>query len=506
MKDTQQELDLLIRSRHPFIAVDAADERRVEALLDRVARAQGLSLYIWSVTSGMRRAGSLAALNRGTTFEQALESAKRMTREAVFLFKDLQTWLTDPTTLRLLLDLAPHFAMDRSTLVMTGPDLQIPSRLKPLCARWVMPLPTRKELKALVRRVVEDFSTGIAVRVDLGEEDLRRLLDALMGMGHMEAERAIRVAVADDLALTAEDIDGVLEAKREILRAGGVLEYVPVESSLGEVGGLENLKRWLARRRGGLTPEAREFGLPPPKGVILLGVQGCGKSLVCKAVAADWGLPLLRLEAGRIYDKFIGESDKNLEQALRAAEHMAPCVLMIDEIEKAFAYSASADSDAGLSQRIFGRLLNWLQERKGAVFVVATCNDISKLPPELVRKGRFDEIFFVDLPRPAERRQIFAVHIRGRGRVAEEFDLDRLAAGSEGFSGAEIEEAVVAGLYAAFAQGQALSTDVILQELSVTRPLSVTRAAEVEALRSWARDRAVLAGGPAPDATTGSES
>jgi SpoVK/Ycf46/Vps4 family AAA+-type ATPase len=268
---------------------------------------------------------------------------------------------------------------------------------------------------------------------------------------------------------------------------------VAPEENLAEVGGFLALKAWLAKRARAFEPAAKDFGIQMPKGILLLGVQGCGKTLVARAVAREWRLPLLKLEVGRLYDKFIGESEKNLERMLRSAEQMAPCVLMIDEIEKGLAWSASSESDAGLSKRIFGRLLGWLQDRKAPVFVVATCNNISLLPPEMTRKGRFDEIFFVDLPTPAERRDIFGVHLRKRKRDPTGFDLDALAAAAEGFSGAEIEQAVVAGLYTAFSRSAELTTAILIEELRTTKPLSVTRREEVDALRAWARDRTVSA-------------
>jgi SpoVK/Ycf46/Vps4 family AAA+-type ATPase len=331
------------------------------------------------------------------------------------------------------------------------------------------------------------------VTVRLPDADLDRLVERLRGFTAFEAERAVTRAIVQDRTLDAGDIDTIIEIKKELLRKDGVLEYVAPEENLAEVGGFENLKGWLGKRAKAFAPEARQYGIEWPRGILLLGVQGGGKTLVARAVAKEWGLPLLKLEATRLYDKYIGETEKNLERALQTAEHMAPCVLMIDELEKGLSYSAGADSDAGLSKRVFGRLLGWLQDRKAPVFVVATSNNINELPPELTRKGRFDEIFFVDLPTPAERREIFAVHLRKRKRNPALFDLDALAAASEGFTGAEIEQAVVSALYTAFSKGMEVTSAIIAAELSATRPLSVTRAEEVTALRDWARDRTVTA-------------
>lgn len=497
MIDARKEFQLLIRSRYPFVAIHSADEARIESLLDSVARAEDMPFFIWTSTRGLRRSGGLLGGGRGRTLEEALDEAKAMSAEALFLFKDLHAHLQDPATVRRLLDLAGFFRADRRALVMAGADLVLPAALRHHCATLRLALPTDEELKRLAWRVVHDFSQGQDVEVAMSSEAFLRLIDSLRGLNHLEAERALCRAVADDLRLSVDDVDEVMRIKKEVLQEGGVLEYVPVDVGPEDVGGLEALKAWLRLRRDALSPKAREFGLPAPKGVILLGVQGCGKSLAAKAAAADWAMPLLRLEAGRIYDKYIGESDKNLERALDAAEHMAPCILMIDEIEKAFAYGRSAESDGGLSQRIFGRLLTWLQDRKAPVFLVATCNDVTQLPPELMRKGRFDEIFFVDLPDRDERLAILRVHLRTRGRDPDTFDLAALADASDGFSGAELEQAIVAGLYAAFAKEELLTTDTVLAELAATQPLSVTRREEIEALRAWAVGRTVPAGGTA---------
>jgi AAA+ superfamily predicted ATPase len=376
---------------------------------------------------------------------------------------------------------------------MAGPDVLLPAKLRPLCGTWALPLPDEDELRALAKKVVHDFSGHLPVKVSLSDEEFTRLVKSLKGMTAQEAERALCRAVADDFALTPDDLQGILEMKRRVLEEGGVLEYVALHTGMEEVGGLAALKHWLGLRREAFGERAKQFGLQPPKGVLLLGVQGCGKSLAAQAVAFDWKLPLLRLEAGRLYDKYIGESDKNLERALRTAEHMAPCVLWVDEIEKAFAYASSADSDGGLSRRIFGRLLGWLQDRAAPVFLVATSNDVSQLPPELIRKGRFDEMFFVDLPTAAERRAILAIHVRRRGRDPDTFDLDACAEAAEGFSGAELEQAVVSALYEAFGAGQELGTAHLLAALASTQPLSVSRREDVAALRAWARGRAVPA-------------
>jgi AAA+ superfamily predicted ATPase len=494
MIDARNELALLLRSRYPFVHVRSADERRVENLVAGVAREEGLRLYVWSATRGLRRSGDIAAPPAGETLEAALDEVRRHTAENVYLLKDMHVFLQEPKVVRRLLDLAPLLAADRRALVFCGPRVDVPADLRHHCATLELPLPSETELERLAWRVVHDFSQGQPVRMDLDSDAFLRLIEGLKGLTLLEAERALCRAVADDLALTRDDIEGIAKIKERVLRESGVLEYVPVDIGPEALAGLAGLKRWLVRRRDAMTAAARDFGLPPPKGIVLLGVQGCGKSLAARFTAALWQLPLLRLEAGRIYDKYVGESDKRLEQALESAEHMAPCIMMIDEIEKAFAYGASADVDGGLSRRILGRLLTWLQEREAPVFIVATCNDVTQLPPELVRKGRFDEIFFIDLPDAAERGAIFEVHIAARDREPGDFDLTALAEASDGFSGAEIEQVVVAGLYAAFPRREPLTTAILLAEIAATRPLSVTRAENIAALRAWAKGRAVPAG------------
>jgi SpoVK/Ycf46/Vps4 family AAA+-type ATPase len=296
----------------------------------------------------------------------------------------------------------------------------------------------------------------------------------------------------EDGCLRAADVDRALAAKRKIVQQDGLLEYWPAEEGMKEVAGLAGLKGWLAKRRAIVADPMRasEFGLSFPKGVLLLGVPGCGKSLCAKAVAHEWGLPLLKLDPANLYDKYVGDSEKNFKRAMQTAERLAPIVLWIDELEKAFA-GGSGDEDGGVSRRVFGAFLSWLQERRGDVFVVATSNDVAKLPPEFIRKGRFDEVFFVDLPKPEPRREIFSIHLRKRKQDPERFDTEALAAATEGFSGAEMEQAVIGGLYTAFACNAPLTTEMLLHEVSATRPLSRTMRERLEDLRSWAAERTV---------------
>ena len=487
------DLALMIQSRYPFIAVETSEEERLETMLAQVAGELRVPFFVWTVTNGLHRHGLPNAIYDSQQPLKGLNNVAAMTGEAIFLMKDLHRYLSEPAVVRKCLDLAPAFGHDRRVIVMSSVKVELPSELAPLTARFTLDLPGTDELKSVVTRVVAECSRERPVSMGLSAADLDRLVDRLRGFTAFEAERAVTQAILRDNTLDAKDIDFIVELKKEMLRKDGVLEYVSPEENLAEVGGFKNLKAWLEKRKKAFTAEARNFGLEPSRGILLLGIQGGGKTLIARAVAREWGLPLLKMEPARLYDKFVGETEKNLDRALRVAEQMAPCVLMIDELEKGLSYNPGGDADAGLSKRVFGRLLAWLQDRKAPVFVVATSNDIGQLPPELTRKGRFDEIFFVDLPNAAERKEIFAVHLRKRKRDPRLFDLAALAAAAEGFSGAEIEQAVVAGLYTAFSRGVEVSSAIIIEELNATKPLSVTRAESVDALREWARDRTVMA-------------
>jgi len=328
----------------------------------------------------------------------------------------------------------------------------------------------------------------------LDEDDVRNLLSHLRGLTLMEVRKVLTQAMVADNELGPRDIERVLDTKREIVRRTGVLEYFPAEDDLSSIAGLGRLRRWLESRAAVFSDAARasQYGLEPPRGLLLVGVQGCGKSLCAKAVARTWKVPLIRLDPARLYNKYIGETEKNLRLAMETAERLAPVVLWVDEIEKSLGTSGS-DNDGGSAQRVLGTFLAWLQEKKESVFVVATSNDISRLPPELLRKGRFDEIFFVDLPEAAAREQILALHLRKRGRDPSEFDLAQLAELGDGFSGAELEQAIVSGLYAAFAEDRPLTTADVAREITDTKPLSTTMAEPIAALRSWARGRTVPA-------------
>ncbi|MCH8053674.1 MAG: AAA family ATPase [Planctomycetes bacterium] len=359
--------------------------------------------------------------------------------------------------------------------------------------RLELALPDEKELEQIVRKTLRRLNKNKKIDIEITRSTWRTIIRNLRGLNRRQVDQIIVDVVADDRRFDEADINDILAFKRRAVQSGSLLEYVQCPVDINEIGGISRLKRWLKQRQNAVSDKATEFGLEAPRGVLLLGVQGAGKSFCAKAIATAWQRPLLRMDPGALYDRYIGESERRLRDALRQAEVMAPIILWIDEIEKAFASAASRSSDGGLSQRMFGSLLTWMQEHTEPVFLVATANDIEALPPELLRKGRFDEIFFVDLPKKTARKQIFSIHLKKRNRDPKEFDMQALADASDGYSGAEIEQAIIAGMHDAFAEGENLTTERIVRVLQDSPPLSVTMAEKVQVLRNWAKGRCVPA-------------
>jgi hypothetical protein len=488
------DLTLLIRSRHPMIAVECDDEARLLAHLADSCGTLGLPLFTWSVTDGIRRAGAGTPVYETGEPAKALAHVEAAKLPAVYLFRDLGPWLNDARLVRMLREAAQAADALRTTLVLSGVSIELPAELKPLAARFSLDLPEREELRALVLDEFKELNRGHAYEYRMSREELDRFVGQLAGLSAPEARRVVARCLVEDGVLDIHGIGVAVEAKKGRVESSGVLEFEDARKNPVTIGGLANLKGWLARARTGYSERAHELGLEPPRGILLVGVQGCGKSLACRTVANDWGLPLLRLDAGRLFDKYVGESEKNLRKAFQTAESVAPVVLWIDEIEKAFATGSGGDVDGGLSRRLLGAFLTWLQEKKPGVFVAATANDLSAVPPELLRKGRFDEIFFVDLPSPEEREAIFRLHLERRKQDPAGFDLGALVQASDGFSGAEIEQAIVTALYAMIAdQDAALTTERLVAELGSTVPLSRSRREDIEALRAYATDRFVPA-------------
>jgi SpoVK/Ycf46/Vps4 family AAA+-type ATPase len=488
-----QELELLVTSRIPVIAVESREETRVVDLFRRIATRQGLPLYRWTASDGLRRIDGEGGVAGGYLKpSDALGRIRGLSGPGLFLWLDFHPYLKDPLNLRLLREIAQTASLARRTLVLVSPRLDLPDEIAHHAARYRLPMPDPEALKSLVleeARLWAQVNPGR--RVQARSADLEALRRHLRGLTLADARRLVRTAIHDDGAITDRDVVEITEQKFRLLGQGGVLSFELETAGLAEVAGLQALKTWLTRRRPVFLAEEPLPGLDPPKGILLLGVQGAGKSLAAKAVAGAWGVPLLRLDFGTLYNKYYGETERNLREALHTAAAMAPAVLWMDEIEKGVAVDTEG---GGPSRRILGTLLTWMAERKAKVFMVATANDIESLPPEFLRKGRFDEVFFVDLPNAEVRERIFEIHLAKRGQDPSGFDLAELARLSEGFSGAEIEQAVVASLYIAHTGKAGLSMDHLTEELARTRPLSVLMAEKIADLRAWAAERTVSAG------------
>jgi SpoVK/Ycf46/Vps4 family AAA+-type ATPase len=554
MTDGLERLKILINSSTPIIVMETAEETLAVGMVRTACSELSMATFEWSIADGLVRSGSqvpadarkisvttaapptptslsprpsesdrlaramLARQGADTAADghaassiyntrepvQALANMESMTLEAVFILKDFHRHMDDPVVVRRLRDVGQKFSANRRTVVITAPEIAVPSELTTLVEYFNLPLPDRDRMRDIIRETFTRLSKTYTLKLQLDSAGVDAVAANLRGLTEEEAERATCQALVARYALCQETVTDVLEAKKQLLKHSGMLEFIDACDNMGSVAGLENLKHWLGQRRGAWEDSAREFGLEPPHGVIILGVQGCGKSLCARAVAGEWKLPLVKFDTAAVYDKYIGETEKRIRKVFQVAEGLAPCVVWIDELEKVFAGSGpdSASADAGVSSRLLASFLSWMQDRKAAVFVAATCNNVTVLPPELIRKGRFDELFFVDLPNRAERKQIFSIQLAKRKRNPTEFDLERVAEAAMGYSGAEIDAAVQTGLYAAFSEKKSLTTQSLLDALAQTVPLSTTRAEEIEALRDWARTRAVGASALNPSEMT----
>jgi len=494
-----ERLRSFLNPRHPCLRIVTHEESEARDLVRSAAAGLGLAPWSWSVTTGLRPgdlAGTVSIPGTENPGAALVYVATQVHEASLFIAHDLADHLQDARVLRAWRDLVERprdGAGPLVQMVMIDHTERVPDVVAALSTPYRIELPDDEEIGKLCRRVIARINRRTPVDASISTELFQRLMLHLRGLSRRQVESVIAEAVVNDLAITEEDIAVVIEAKRRVFESLGVLDFVKAPTSLDDIGGLDKLKRWLAVRQESFSESAGEYGLTPPRGVLLLGVQGAGKSLAAKAIATAWMRPLMRLDPGALYDRYVGESERRLRDALRQAEAMAPMVLWIDEIEKGFASASSTSTDGGLSRRMFGSLLTWMQEHRSRVFLVATANDIEALPPELLRKGRFDEVFFVDLPNAAARRRIFEIHLKRRKQDAAKFDLDSLAGAAEGFSGAEIEQAVLAGLHEAFSNRTRLTTRRLLDALGATSPLSVTMREKVDALRVWASGRCVPA-------------
>ncbi len=490
----QGDIRLLIRSGTPLVVIETHEENRAVELFQHVLVDVLRPLYRWSVTRGLRRL-DIDTADFGTDPhrepEGLLKHIALVTEPSIFLLLDFHPYLREPLNVRKLREIVLRHDTLEHTVVLISPELKLPPELQFHAARLELSLPDRDTLDQLVREEAFRWSQAHdGRRVRVNRRSLDMLVRNLQGLALEDARQLARKAIFNDGAITDSDLERVMRQKFQLMNRGGVLSYEYDLVDFDDIAGLTRLKQWLMERKRVLEGDAASLGLDPPKGVLLLGVQGCGKSLAAKAVASGFGMPLLRLDFGALYNKYHGETERNLRESLAGASVMAPCVLWIDEIEKGISVS---DSDSGTSKRVLGTLLTWMAEREDPVFLVATANDIEALPPELVRKGRFDEIFFVDLPKPDVRARIFEIHLKKRKLDPAEFDLDALAEAAEGFSGAEIEQAVVSALYAALAADAQADQSSVLEAIRTTRPLSVVMAERIAALRHWASSRTVPA-------------
>lgn len=477
-----EEFELLLRARYPLIYIPTREEERVEAAISHSAKQQGnRGVYTWDFVDGYQGNPNDAGFGRRNPL-QALEFVEKVpaTVGAVFILRDFHRFLDDVAVARKLRNLGRLLKSQPKNIVILSPQIAIPDDLSEVLTVLEFPLPHTSEIKAELERLLAATGQTLEPRV------LDEFVRSCQGLSMERIRRVMAKAIATHTTLQAEDVELILEEKRQTIRQTQILDFYPAAEKISDIGGLDNLKDWLLRRGGSFSERARQYGLPHPRGLLLVGIQGTGKSLTAKAIAHHWHLPLLRLDVGRLFAGLVGESESRTRQMIQLAEALAPCVLWIDEIDKAFA-GIEGRGDAGTTSRVFGTFITWLAEKTSPVFVVATANNIQTLPPEMLRRGRFDEIFFVGLPSQEERRAIFAVHLsRLRPHNLQSYDLDRLAYETPDFSGAEIEQMIVEAMHIGFSQNRDFTTDDILEAASQIIPLARTAQDQIRMLQDWA--------------------
>jgi SpoVK/Ycf46/Vps4 family AAA+-type ATPase len=480
-------IEYLIRARYSIIYIVSGEETRVESTVREIASGRAKKLFIWSITKGLETEG-------GNTLSEMREPLKVLDHiietknDGIFILRDFHPYMKDPVVVRKLRDVNRILKNSYKNIILLSPVMSIPVELEKEVAVVDFDLPTKEVIDEIIEKILRSIENPSQTKIFSDQSYRHKVIDAALGLTAEEAENVF----AKSLVQTGDfDIDIILSDKEQIIRKSGVLEYYKAQEDFQDVGGLENLKVWLKRRGLAFSEEAREFGLPQPKGILLIGIPGCGKSLTAKAISSLWKLPLLRLDVGKVFSSLVGSSEENVRRAIMTAESIAPSILWLDELEKGFAgIGSSGMSDAGTSARVFGTFLTWLQEKTSPVFVVATSNNITKLPPELLRKGRFDEIFYIDLPNKTERKEIFGIHLRKRKREIEKFDLDKLSEVTGGYSGSEIEEMIISGLYDAFENNEDVNDERLFTSVKEMIPLSHTMEDEIKMIREWAKTRA----------------
>lgn len=482
--DSRRRIEVMIRARYPLVYVVSNEEQRVVESIRSIANERKKRLYIWSITKGLEcdDGNCIADLREPI---KMLDFLMESNNNGLYVLKDFHPFLNDPVVVRKLRDVNAELKTTMKNAIILSPILKIPQEADKEIAVVDYSLPGREDLRRIIENIIR--STGTADNIK-EEDEKEKIIDAALGLTAEEAENVF----AKSLVQTGTfDISVILSEKEQIIRKSGVLEYYSAREEMKEIGGLDTLKAWLKKRNKAFTKEAREFGLPQPKGVLMIGIPGCGKSLTAKAISSLWQLPLLRLDVGKVFSSLVGSSEENVRKAIMTAESIAPSILWLDELEKGFSgMGSSGTSDGGTSARVFGTFLTWLQEKTSPVFVVATSNNISQLPPELLRKGRFDEIFYIDLPTKEEREEIFSIHLAKRKRDAALFNLETLAEKTKGYSGSEIEEIVISSLYDAFDRGTDIDQETLEHTALGMIPLSQTMQEEISTIREWAKLRA----------------
>jgi ATP-dependent 26S proteasome regulatory subunit len=486
--DVREELSILVRSRQPLLSFVTGEEERAREILERLAVELGnRELFFWNSVMGFRK------VSAGTnTLEEgrmdpltALQRLEAYRGEAIFVLEDFHPYFEEPVVVRMLRNLLYSLRSAKKTAILLTPSFKLPHELRDDVPQVFLPLPDYEALGDLLQAVCE----GRDVKVDLTKEGKEKLVKSALGLTENQARSVFVKSILKHQVLDQSAIHLVLSEKQKIIKKDEVLEFFPAREKISDIGGLDNLKEWLKKRDKAFSDRAKDYGLPNPKGILIIGVQGTGKSLTAKATSALWRLPLLRMDMGKVFGSLVGESEERIRKALLLAETISPCILWIDEIEKGFA-SVVGSGDSGTSARVFGTFLTWMQEKEKPVFVIATGNDIANLPPELMRKGRFDEIFFVDLPTYEERMEILRVHLARVRPVIRNYDVAFLAGETEGFSGAEIEQSIINAMYNAFDDGEReFSTEDILRGAREVIPIAKLMSERIEKLRDWASER-----------------
>jgi SpoVK/Ycf46/Vps4 family AAA+-type ATPase len=477
------ELNLTLRARYPLIYIPSAEEERVEAIIINVAKSLGRSIYIWDFVDGYQSNPTDAGMGKRNPL-QALEFVDKIPKSAVFVLRDLDRFFEDVAIARKLKNLSRRLKSESQNIIVIAPQINISDSLSEFFSILEFPLPNPNELKTEIEQIASSANSDNDIQLD--KKAINDLVRAGQGLSLERIRRVLAKAIAENGRLHADDVELILEEKRQSIRQTQILEFYPSTTEISDIGGLDNLKEWLLRRGSAFSDRARKYGLPHPRGLLLAGIQGTGKSLTAKAISHHWHLPLLRLDVGRLFAGLVGESESRTRQMVQLAEALSPCVLWIDEIDKAFA-GVDGRGDSGTTNRVFGTFLTWMAEKTSPVFVVATANNIRTLPPELLRKGRFDEVFFVGLPNQEERSQIFSVHLtKYRPHNIRAYDIDRLAYETPEFSGAEIEQGIIEAMHIGFSQNRDFTNDDILEAASQIVPLAQTAQQEIQVLQEWA--------------------